>query len=100
MKHWISTRIGAVLNYCTWCEDPIYWESGKARNAQDGVRHGCTLEDALAAERRRAIGVAGPVRELPTIEEMTAEWHEPADEEMPGLEATSEPLQVGDPFSD
>ena len=75
MDNWVATRIGVVIDECNLCYDPVYWESGKKRNAQDGERHGCTYADALAASRSR------PPRPIPNygrelIEEtLLEEWY-------------------------
>tara|TARA_R100001129_G_scaffold61892_1_gene42122 strand:- start:900 stop:1187 length:288 start_codon:yes stop_codon:yes gene_type:complete len=85
MNNWVATRIGALIDECSLCYDPVYWESGKKRNAQDGERHGCTYADALAASRRRLAGPI-PTYERELIEELyssdiESELPESADEE-------------------
>ena len=66
------------------------------RNAQDGGRHECSITDAVQFHRR----YINPRYE----EELLEEWYSSdMESELPQIdetEATSVPIQVGDPFDD
>lgn len=87
--------MGILTRPCTWCGDPVF-EDTKVRNAQDGSRHGCSINDAVQFHRR----YNDPQYE----EELLEEWYSSdVESELPEIdeaEATSVPIQVGDPFDD
>jgi hypothetical protein len=95
IKDWMTTRMGILTRPCTWCGDPVF-EDPKVRNAQDGGRHECSITDAVQFHRR----YINPRYE----EELLEEWYSSdMDSELPQIdetEATSVPIQVGDPFDD
>ena len=95
IKDWMTTRMGILTRPCTWCGDPVY-DDGRVRNAQDGGRHGCSITDAIQYRRL----VPRPTYE----EELIEEWYSSdMESELPQIdetEATSTPIQVGDPFND